>query len=121
MGIGIDLGGQDVAVSDEYLTYVLEQLDGVGPVQARRMFGGAGLYRGHAMFALVADDVLYLKVDEANRADFEEAGSEPFQPFPDKSSVMSYYEVPADVLETRDSLTAWAQKAVQAALRKSKK
>jgi len=54
-------------------------------------------------------------------ADFEEAGSEPFQPFPDKSSVMSYYEVPADVLEVRDSLTAWAQKAVQAALNKRKK
>lgn len=35
-------------VSDEYLTYVLEQLKGGGPVQARRMFGGAGLYCGHA-------------------------------------------------------------------------
>lgn len=111
-----------MSVSDEYLAYVLEQLEGVGPVRAQRMFGGAGLYCGHAMFALVADDVLYLKVDDANRADFEAAGAEPFQPFPDKSSaVMSYYEVPADVLEAKDRLAAWAQKALQAALPKHKK
>lgn len=110
-----------MAVSDEYLTYVLEQLEGVGPVQAKRMFGGAGLYGQRAMFAMVADDVLYLKVDETNRADFEQAGAEPFQPFPDKSMVMSYYEVPADVLEDRDQLVAWARKALAAALRKRKK
>jgi len=109
-------------VSDEYLTYVLEQFEGVGPVRAQRMFGGAGIYCQRAMFALVADDVLYLKVDDSNRADFEAAGAEPFQPFPDKSSsVMSYYEVPADVLEAKDRLAAWAQKALQAALRKHKK
>jgi len=108
-------------VSEEYLSYVLEQLEGVGPVEARRMFGGAGVYCRRVMFALVADDVLYLKVNESNRADFEESGSEPFQPFPDKSSVMSYYEVPADVLEDRDHLATWAQKALAAALRKRKK
>lgn len=110
-----------MSVSDEYLTYVVEQLEGLGPVRAQRMFGGAGLYCGHAMFALVADDVLYLKVDETNRADFEGAGAEAFQPYPDKSSVMSYYEVPADVLESKERLAAWTQKALQAALRKRKK
>ena len=110
-----------MSVSDEYLTYVLEQLEPMGPVHARRMFGGAGIYCGRAMFALVADDVLYLKVDDANRADFEEAGTEPFRPFPDRSEVMSYYEVPADVLESRDRLRQWGQKALRAATRKQKK
>jgi DNA transformation protein len=110
-----------MAVSEEYLTYVLDQLDGLGEVRARRMFGGAGIYCGRAMFALVADDVLYLKVDDSNRADFDEAGAEPFRPFPDKSEVMSYYEVPADVLESRERLTLWAQKALRVAARKRKK
>jgi len=110
-----------MSVSDEYLTYVLEQLEGVGPVQAKRMFGRAGIYCQRVMFALIADDVLYLKADETNRADFEEAGAEPFQPFPDKSMVMPYYEVPAEVLEDRDRSAAWAQKALAAALRKRKK
>jgi DNA transformation protein and related proteins len=121
MGIGLDLGGHDVSVSDEYLAYVLEQLEEVGPVEAKRMFGGAGIYCRRAMFALVADDVLYLKVDDSNRADFEDVGAEAFQPFPDKSSVMPYYEVPADILEARDRLATWAQKALRVALRKRKK
>ncbi len=110
-------------VSDEYLTFVLEQLGGVGSVQARRMFGGAGIYCRGAMFALVADDVLYLKADDSNRADFEEAGAEPFRPYPDKAGqamVMSYYEAPADILEERDRLTSWAQKALAVAVRKKK-
>ncbi len=34
---------------------------GFGPVAVKRMFGGAGIYRDGLMFALVADDVLYLK------------------------------------------------------------
>ncbi|MHC4520264.1 MAG: TfoX/Sxy family protein [Planctomycetota bacterium] len=110
-----------MSVSDEYLTYVLEQLEQMGSVHARRMFGGAGIYCGRAMFALVADDVLYLKADDSNRADFEKAGTEPFRPFPDRSEVMSYYEVPGDVLESRDRLTQWGQKALRVAMRKQKK
>ena len=110
-----------MAVSDEYLTYVLDQLEAMASVEARRMFGGAGIYCGRAMFALVADDVLYLKVDDSNRADFEEAGAEPFRPFPDRSEVMSYYEVPADVLENREDLEKWGRKALRVALRKHKK
>jgi len=110
-----------MSVSEEYLTYVLEQLDGVGPVETKRMFGGAGIYSQRVMFALIADDVLYLKVDDGNRADFEEVGMGPFRPFPDKASVMPYFEVPADVLEDRDCLAAWAQKALAVALHKRKK
>ncbi|MHC4112773.1 MAG: TfoX/Sxy family protein [Planctomycetota bacterium] len=68
-------------VSDEYLTYVIDQLECVGPVQARRMFGGAGLYFDGLFFALVADDVLYFKVDDSNRPDYESAGMGAFRPF----------------------------------------
>ena len=35
-----------------------------GTVTSRRMFGGFGVYHDGLMFALVADDVLYLKADE---------------------------------------------------------
>jgi DNA transformation protein len=108
-------------VSDEYLTYVIDQLEGLGPVQSRRMFGGAGLYFEALFFAIVADDVLYFKVDDSNRADYEAAGMAPFKPFPDKDAVMQYYEVPIDVLENRDSLRDWAGKAVRVAERKADK
>lgn len=107
-------------VSDEYMTYVIDQLDAVGPVQARRMFGGAGLYLDGLFFALIADDVLYFKVDDTNRPDFKAAGMEPFQPFPDKSYVMQYYQVPIEVLENRDTLRDWAKKALLVAEKKQK-
>jgi DNA transformation protein len=110
-----------MGVSDEYLTYVLEQLEDVGSVEARRMFGGAGIYYRGVMFALVADDVLYLKADDSNRDDFERAGMGAFCPFPDKATVMSYYEAPADVLESKERLGRWAEKALRVAERQKKK
>ena len=109
-----------MGVSDEFIEYVIDQLSGWGQVRARRMFGGAGLYRDGRMFGLIADDAAYLKVDDSNRGDFVEAGSAAFRPYPEKgkTAVMSYYEIPADVLENRDLLAQWAQKALAVAKKK---
>jgi DNA transformation protein len=102
-----------MALSDDFLNYVVDQLSRWGAVTVRRMFGGAGLYRDGKMFGLIAEDVAYLKVDDASREDFQKAGSSPFQPYPDKakSTVMSYYEIPPQVLEDRDELAKWAQRS----------
>jgi hypothetical protein len=59
--------------SDQFAAYAVEILSAVGRVAARRMFGGYGVYCDGTMFALVADDVLYLKVDDGNRGEFERA------------------------------------------------
>ncbi|OGR01672.1 MAG: hypothetical protein A2511_09765 [Deltaproteobacteria bacterium RIFOXYD12_FULL_50_9] len=105
-------------VSQEYLDYVLDQLTFFGQVQSRRMFGGAGLYLNALFFGLVADDVLYFKVDDTNKAEYLAAGSGPFRPFGAESYIMGYYEVPAEILEDRDLLKEWAAKAFQVALGK---
>ena len=110
-----------MSVSEEYIEYVIDQLTGFGAVTSRRMFGGAGLYHNGVMFALIADDTLYFRVDDTNRSDYEDAGSGPFLPYPGKSSVMPYYEVPVDIIETRDMLARWAEDAAGAALRSSRK
>jgi DNA transformation protein len=111
-----------MSVSDEFVDYVLDQLRAWGDVSARKMFGCSGLYREGTMFGLIDDDVAYLKVDDSNREDFEKAGSSPFTfyPYPDKARevVMSYYEVPADVLENRDELARWVQRSIAVAKRK---
>jgi DNA transformation protein len=73
-----------MAISDEFIDYVIDQLAAWGEVYARKMFGGAGLYRDETMFGLIADDVAYLKVDDSNREDFVRAGASPFNPYPDK-------------------------------------
>ncbi len=101
-----------MAVSDGFLEYVLDQFSSWGDVTSRRMFGGAGLYRDGKMFGLIADDVAYLKVDDSNREAYEEAGSEPFQPYENKPTIMPYYEIPPDVLENADKLIEWASQSL---------
>jgi DNA transformation protein and related proteins len=66
-------------------------------------------------FGLIALDVLYLKVDDTNRGDYEAAGSQPFRPYPDRAGTMQYYAVPVDVLESQLDLVEWARRAVHVA------
>jgi DNA transformation protein len=107
-----------MAVSSDYLAYVLDQLAELGEVSSRRMFGAAGLYSGELFFAIVADDVLYLRVDDSNRADFSSRGMAQFRPYADRPQLsMNYYEVPADVLESAGELAAWARRSVAVAMR----
>jgi DNA transformation protein len=110
-----------MSVSDGFVEYVLDQFSRWGDVTSRRMFGGAGLYREGRMFGLIADDVAYLKVDDSNRNDFVEAGSSPFKPYPDKSTTMSYFEVPPDVLDDPEKLVKWAERSLAIQRRKKKK
>lgn len=110
-----------MAVSDAYIRYAVDQLACFGPVMPRRMFGGAGVYHNGTMFALIAGDVLYFRVDDANRHDYEAMGSKPFRPYAGKKAVMPYYEVPVDVIENRDELAVWAHSAYEAALRGRRK
>ena len=104
--------------STEYLEYLGEQLEPLGAVGLRRMFGGSGVFYGALMFGLVTDDTLYFKAGELNRSDYEAAGSEPFSYARQgrRRIAMSYYRVPDDVLEDGDALVAWGQKAIDAAL-----
>lgn len=102
-------------VSKDFSDYVREQLQLLPAVTSVRMFGGLGLYSEGLFFALIAGDTLYFKVDASNRDDYLQRGAPPFKPFPDKPS-MSYYGVPADVLEDADELARWARKSVAVAL-----
>ena len=108
-------------VSAEFREWALEQLGRVEPVTARAMFGAVGIYSGGLFFALIDDDIVYLKVDDTNRADFEAAGMGPFRPFGDDSQVMQYYELPAELLEEPDRLRPWMHKALEVARRKRRK
>jgi len=105
-----------MAVSPDFLDYVLEQLQPLGGVTHRRMFGGVGLSRHDLFFGLIADDVLYLKTDAANREAFQQAGSEPFRPF-GGDKPMSYWSAPLEALEDPDLLAAWVGRALDAAVR----
>lgn len=109
--------------SSEFVNYLLEQLAPLGEVSAKSMFGGWGIYHEGRMFALVAEDTLYLKVDDVNRADFDREGLQPFRyDRTDQTvAVMSYYQPPTSAIDDRDLLCEWARKGVEAAARATQK
>ncbi|HEX8697298.1 MAG TPA: TfoX/Sxy family protein [Myxococcaceae bacterium] len=105
---------------DSFVQYNLELLEPLGPVQARGMFGGWGLYYGGMMFGLIAEGRLYLKVDDTTRPAFEAAGCEPFVYDSGKGKppvTMSYWTPPTDAADDSHALLPWARRAVEAAQR----
>lgn len=104
-------------VSEGFRTFVLDQLEPVGDVTPKAMFGGVGLYCRGVFFGILAGDVLYLKVDETNRPDFERGGSKPFTPYADRAGSMQYWAVPLGVLESAPELARWTRKAIAVAER----
>lgn len=105
-----------MAVTPGFKGFVVEQLDGCGPITTKRMFGGVGIYAGDVFFALIDDDVLYLKVDDSTRPAFKRAKSRPFRPYGDDRESTHYYSVPVSILEDAEKLTAWGKKAIAAAV-----
>lgn len=95
---------------DSFTTYVLDQLSGLGPVEARRLFSGSGLYWRDQIFGLIDEGRVYFRVSDATRPGYVALGSVPFEPMP--GHVMKgYHEVPSAVLEDADETVAWARAA----------
>ena len=91
------------------MAFAVDLFTDMGPVEARRMFGGAGLYAGGVMFGLIDDDIIFLKVDERLRADLAAAGARswiyterkgPKAGIPQETS---YWSLPESALEARDA------------------
>ena len=108
-------------VTDDFIETVRDWLGFLDDLRVKKMFGGAMLFHHDLPFALIADNVLYFKTDDANRPDYEAAGMRLFKPFPDKPMVMPYAEVPAEALENPEELPVWVEKALAAARRDARK
>lgn len=110
-----------MAVSSDFREFVLEQLRRVTPVTTRAMFGAVGIYANGTFFGIIDDDIVYFKADNETRGDFLAAGSKAFAPYGDDRNSMTYYELPADVLEDEEALETWMRKSIDAAKRKKKR
>lgn len=89
-----------------------------GPVRTRRMFGGFGVYHDGLMFALVVDDLLYLKADAQSRDLFLARGLHPFEYLKQEKRVkLSYFAAPDEIFDDPDEAKVWAVRAFEAALR----
>ena len=106
----------------EFVFYVVDLMSSIGPVEAKSMFGGHGIYLEGLMFALVADSILYLKSDEETENDFKVKGLLAFTyNKKGKEYKMSYYQAPEEALEDGEEMNVWANKAYGAALRAAAK
>jgi DNA transformation protein len=107
-----------MARSSEFVEFVVESLQPLGGVGSRRMFGGWGIYKNGLMFALIAYETLYFKVDDDNRQAYEGAGLPHFT-YADKGRPIrtSYREAPSEGFDDPEVLCAWAREAYAAALR----
>ncbi|WP_164516690.1 TfoX/Sxy family protein [Minwuia thermotolerans] len=108
-----------MAISAEFRDHLLELLDPLGGVEARRMFGGAGLFRRNLMFALIVGDVVYLKTDPTTRAAFEARGKGPFA-YDTKQGrrvIAGLHELPEELFDEPDELVEWARTAFEVACR----
>ena len=104
--------------SESYLDYVKDLFSSFGEITIRKMFGGAGVYCDGAIFALIAEDELWFKVDDVTRAEFEAAGLKPFEvEMNGKVGTMSYYNVPEDIFDDNDELKHWTLMALTASAR----
>ncbi|MDR5866128.1 TfoX/Sxy family protein [Halomonas koreensis] len=102
----------------EYTEYLQDVFALLGPIAARRMFGGYGIYHDGAMFALVADEVLYLKADALNVGDFEREGLPAFEYVRQGRVVkLSYYQAPEVLFEDLELARDWARRSLAAARR----
>jgi DNA transformation protein len=95
-----------------------------GAVTVKRMFSGAGIFADGLMFGLVVRDVIYLKVDAGNQADFEREGCAPFTYMRGKKSgrprehALPYWRLPERLYDDPDELAEWARRAFAVAERK---
>lgn len=107
---------------ESFKDFVLDQLSTLSELRAKAMFGGYGLYQGKHFFGILFEGRLYFKTDEKSRKEYVAEGMEPFT-YEQRGRLMTmqYHEVPAGVLEDRERITAWAQRAIQVAAARLKK
>lgn len=108
---------------NEYHEYLVSDVfKDIFGISSKKMFGGFGYYKDGIIFAILADEQLYFKTGEGNIKDFEKLGSKPFT-YPmrnGKKTTLSYWNLPADILEDPEELPKWIEKSVKESI-KSKK
>lgn len=103
----------------EFVVFLREQLAPLGPITTRRMFGKTGVFCDGVMLAMVRNNTLYFRVDDDNRAVFQEAESFAPLSYEKRGGLidLSFWRAPERLLDEPQELLAWAHAALGAARR----
>lgn len=107
-------------MSADFIAHLQDLFAPLGPISARAMFGGHGIYHDGVIIGIVIDDELYLKTDDQTRPQFEAAGCAPFVYEGQKQPITtSYWSLPEPAMDSPQAMLPWAKLALAAALRKA--
>jgi DNA transformation protein len=102
-------GAKDSTVGRAAAEALVDDLQSLGAVTSKRMFGGHGIFHDGTMFAIVdSTGGCFLRSDAATTRCFEERGSA-------KHDRMPYWQIPDAVRDHEATLLSWAQQSVEIA------
>ena len=105
-------------MTNAFVESLQEVFERLGRLQARRMFGGHGVFHEGRMIGLVVGGTLFLKSDAKNVAEFDRLQLPAFSyTRGEKLTETSYRQAPADLFEDREEAARWGRSAYEAALR----
>lgn len=112
-----------MAISPQYADFLKDLFAPLGPVEIKRMFGGAGVFYSGVMIALAANEELFLKADSLTEPAFIDAGREAFvyETSNGRRAVMSFRAIPESCFDDVDDLLEWGRLAIEAAFREDAK
>ena len=109
----------DTSYKDYICTDILGHIDGI---YSKKMFGGYGIYKNAVIFAIIANNQLYFKVDSTNKSQYEALESQPFTyKGKTKPVQMSYWEVPEGIIEDPEQIEKWVEQSLEISLKNNLK
>ncbi len=69
-----------MASDQEFVDFVVDQIEHAGQIRSRKMFGEYGVYSDNKIFALICDNKLFIKQTEGGRAFIKDVVEAP--PYP---------------------------------------
>ena len=113
-----------MGVSPGYIDHIMELLADLGGIEVRRMFGAAGVFRNDVMFAVIDEDVLYLKADEAFAEELKAQGASKWvysKRSPNSRRVSNNWSLPDEAADDPELAVSLARRAYEIAASKKRR
>src|ERR1051326_665645 len=93
-----------MVASEDFAEFLREQLEPLGHITMRRMFGKTGVFCDGVMLGMVTDNTLYVRVDDQNKERFKEAEAFPPLNYAKQGSLidLSFWRVPERLMDEPD-------------------